>query len=346
MTLSLADAVDAVLEGPIVPSFTRLGCVVRSCTDDWQPLDEIDLRGRTVVLTGATSGLGLAAARRLAASGADLVLSGRDRDKAERVRDELAAESGNDRLSVAIADMGELEQVRAMAAELRATHPRIDVLVHNAGALLAEKRQTSDDNEVTLAVHVLGPFVLTHELLEPLRAGDPGRVLTMSSGGMYTAPLTVDDLEMADDAYSGSEQYARAKRAQVTLNEMWADRMGDEPLRFHALHPGWADTPGIGEALPGFSKVMGPLLRSPDEGADTLVWLASTPVAVETNGRFWFDRRPRSIHRLGSTRRTDTPERRAELWDWCLTHTGLEGSELALRRQPEVADEPDSGERA
>lgn len=128
---------------------------------------------------------------------------------------------------------------------------------------------------------------------------------------------------MDEASYRGAEQYARAKRAQVTLNEMWAEREG-AAVRFHALHPGWADTPGVEESLPTFRKVVGPLLRTPLQGADTKVWLAADDgLPLETNGLFWLDRRPRPIHRLAATRRTDTPERRADLWRWVSEAAGI-----------------------
>jgi NAD(P)-dependent dehydrogenase (short-subunit alcohol dehydrogenase family) len=145
----------------------------------------------------------------------------------------------------------------------------------------------------------------------------------MSSGGMYAAPLTVERLQMADD-YRGAEQYARAKRAQVTLNEMWAERVPATTTVFHAMHPGWADTPGVRDSLPTFRRVVGPLLRSPEQGADTLVWLAADDSeSLASTGRFWLDRRIRPIHKLPSTRRADTAERRQRLWDWCAETAGV-----------------------
>ena len=129
---------------------------------------------------------------------------------------------------------------------------------------------------------------------------------------------------MGDD-YKGSQQYARAKRAQVTLNEMWAQRVPGDEVVFHAMHPGWVDTPGLREALPTFRKLVGPLLRSPQQGADTLVWLAADghePVA--SSGGFWLDRRLRAIHRLPRTRRSDTADRRRQLWEWCVEASGLD----------------------
>ena len=158
---------------------------------------------------------------------------------------------------------------------------------------------------------------------DPARA-EPGRVLTMSSGGMYTEGLEVERLEMRDADYRGTAQYARAKRAQVALNEEWAARVPRERIVFHALHPGWVDTPGINQALPGFSRLLSPLglLRSAREGADTLVWLAADERALESSGDFWLDRERRATHRLERTRASDTPERRSALWRWCERRTG------------------------
>ena len=147
----------------------------------------------------------------------------------------------------------------------------------------------------------------------------------MSSGGMYAAPLTIAGLEMAEADYRGTDQYARAKRAQVTLTQLWAARIDARAAVFHAVHPGWADTPGVETSLPRFHRLLGPLLRTPDEGADTIAWLAADddrPVA--TSGRFWHDRRPRAIHRLPRTRRSDTSERRCQLWSWCVARSGID----------------------
>lgn len=323
----LAAVADAAIELPVVTSFTRIGHDVRSRLDDWSAVQD-DLHGRVVVLTGATSGLGLAAAERLAALGATLVLVGRDEQRTTAVRDRLAAGFGDDRLQVGLADMGDLDAVERLASDLHRRFDRIDVLVHNAGALTAERHESPQGMEMTVAAQVVGPFLLTARLLPLLRAAAPGRVLTMSSGGMYTAPLAVDGLQMSDADYGGSEQYARAKRAQVTLQEMWADRVDAADVVFHSLHPGWADTPGVASSLPTFHRLMGPLLRTPDQGADTLVWLAADDAATHSSGGFWLDRRERSIHKLPTTRRSDTAERRRRLWDSVAALAGLTPADL------------------
>ena len=307
---------DTALEVPIVTSFTNIGYSARRRLDDWTPLDQYDLRGRVVVVTGATSGLGRSAAESFARLGATVVCVGRTADRNQKVVDEITAVTDNEDVSQVACDMGDLDQVRALADAIVDRFDRLDVLAHNAGALSNERREASNGIEQTIASQVVGPFLLTHLLLDLLAESAPSRVITMSSGGMYAAGLTVSQLEMTDDDYNGTEQYARAKRAQVTLNEMLAERYGDRGISFHAMHPGWADTPGVEDALPTFRKVVGPFLRTAEQGADTLVWLAADEAPLEHNGAFWLDRRRRSIHKLPTTRRTDTPERRQKLWDW------------------------------
>jgi NAD(P)-dependent dehydrogenase (short-subunit alcohol dehydrogenase family) len=222
------------------------------------------------------------------------------------------------------ADMGEPDQIRRLATAVEEIGDRLDVLVHNAGSLSHERRTNSAGIEATVASQVLGPFLLTALLLEPLSGGQPGRVITVSSGGMYTAPLTVSGLQMPPDDYSGSDQYARVKRAQVTLNELWAERLRSSGVVFSAMHPGWADTPGVRASLPRFRALTGPVLRSIPEGADTIEWLACDVEPTHHSGAFWHDRRRRKTHRLPRTRRSDDSGRRRRLWNWCVATTGVD----------------------
>lgn len=319
------DVVDALVEFPVVTSFTRLGYDVRSRVDHWTPTSRYDLHGRVMLITGATSGIGLAAATALAADGATVVLLGRNPEKTARIAGELRADTGNDTVDHVVADMADLDAVRAAAHRVLDRHDRLDVLVHNAAVLSATRRLAPDGTEETIACQVVAPFLLTSLLLERLQASPVSRVLTMASGGMYTVPLDVAHLEMGEADYRGAEQYARAKRAQVTLNELWARKTEGTGVVFHALHPGWVDTPGLEEALPRFRRIVGPLLRSPAQGADTLVWLAADDgEPVTSNGRFWLDRRPRALHKIGRTRRSDTPGERERLWAWCVERAGVD----------------------
>ncbi len=317
----LGEVIDSMLEASVVGSFTRIGYAVRRRLGHWSELGT--LAGRVVVITGATSGLGLATAHRLATLGADIVIVARDAERAERTRAAVQAATGRPGCHVVIAELGDLASVRRAAAEIRERYPRVHALVHNAGSLDDVRSESPQGIEQTVATHVVGPFLLT-SLLEPaLRAAAPARVIFVSSGGMYTEPLDVAALEMPAATYDGVRAYARAKRAQVTLTSLLADQLRDAGIVVHAMHPGWADTPGVARSLPRFRRIVGPLLRSPDEGADTLAWLVADDGApLATTGAFWLDRRPRSTHRLARTRAAETLEERARLWAWVHERSG------------------------
>ncbi len=199
----------------------------------------------------------------------------------------------------------------------------IHALIHNAGALDKEYAVSPQGIERTAAGQVVGPFLMTG-LLPLLRSRPGSRVLGVSWGGMYTQPLSVTALASGPDGSRGAVAYTRAKRAQVTLARMWAEQLRPDRITVHAMHPGWADTPGVSRSLPTLRRVIGPLLRNREQGVDTLVWLAADDGApVDTTGLIWLDRRPRPIHRLSSTRRFDTAEERDRLWDWCIQRSGF-----------------------
>lgn len=312
MTRALARTVDLALEVTVVPSFSRIGPAVRRRIDEWGPLPRLD--GKRVLVTGVTSGIGRAAAARLLELGADLVAVGRDETRTRQAVAELTVAAGNPAATVVVADMGELDDVRRVADETASGGP-LHAIVHNAGALLADHHLTGDGIEVTVAVHLVGPHLLTRLLESEVR-----RVLWVTSGGMYAQGLDVDQLELPPDTYRGSVAYARAKRAQVELLPRWAARLAPDGTA-HAMHPGWVATPGVSAGLPTFERALGPLLRTPEDGADTLVWLVADEEPARSSGRLWLDRRPRSTTRLPWTR--TTPAERARLWDWVEARAGL-----------------------
>lgn len=324
----LAQGVDAVLEATVVGSFSRIGYGVRSRLDRWPEADrQRDLEGRTVLVTGATSGIGLATAMRFAHLGASVRFLARNATRAVAARARIEQATDGDSVDVAydLVDMSDFDDVRQFATRFLDANPDLDVLVHNAGALTRDFRQAPDGTELTLAAHLFGPFLLTGLLLPALRRRTPGRVITVSSGGMYTQQFDPDDLEMAAEHYDGTVAYARAKRAQVVLNHEFGRRVPAREVVFHAMHPGWVDTPGVESGLPTFHRVMGPLLRTPDQGADTVVWLASSRRPAPT-GCFWHDRRPRREHRLPWTRRDEDG---SALWDLCVKRTGWDDPDAA-----------------
>jgi NAD(P)-dependent dehydrogenase (short-subunit alcohol dehydrogenase family) len=325
VSISPSSVLDKVIEATVVPSFTSLGPGARRRLFDWPALESFSLNGQTVVLTGGTSGIGEAGAEIIGSLGANLVIVARDRAKTEATVDRIKASTGNPNISFVLADLSRADDVRSAAAQLAERHDTINTLIHNAGALFPERKRAENGTDLAVELMVATPFLLTGLLLPQLRAAQPGRVLTMSSGGMYSQPLSVGGLEMPEKHYGGAAQYALAKRAQVVLSEMWAQKIDPSEIVFHSLHPGWVDTPGVSEALPGFSKVLGPLhlLRSPRDGADTMVWLTASDRALETSGEFWHDRKVRTTHKIPTTRSSDTPERRKRLWEWCENHTGF-----------------------
>ena len=305
--------IDDLLEIAIIPSFTRIGPAIRQRVFDWTPPATDSLLARTALITGPTSGLGRAATEAIAALGARVILVGRSEARLATVRDQLVHRYGIDRYPIVVADMGSIASVRAAVDRVLATETRLDVVIDNAGAIFPERTVGVDGIEATLATLVVGPFILERGLMPLLRQTPGSRVISVTSGGMYTQQLDVHDLQYAAGRYNGSLAYARAKRAQVALMREWARRGRGSGVTFAAMHPGWADTPGLAESLPAFHRVMGPLLRTPAEGVDTIVWLAALPDATPWNGRLLLDRRARPFDRIPSTR-LSAAERR-ELWD-------------------------------
>jgi len=313
--------IDDLLELTVVGSFSRVGPTVRRRLFSWTPPSANALAGRTVLITGPTSGLGRQVTDELSTAGARVILVGRSAARLTAVRTALVARHGEDRFPIVVADMGSLASVRAAAAEILATESRLDVLIDNAGAIFPERTIGPDGIEATFGTLVVGPFALIGSLLPGLARTPGSRVIAVTSGGQYARAIDVDDLEDGAGPYNGTRAYARAKRAQVTLIREWARRVGPAGIRFDSMHPGWADTPGLSEALPGFARLMGPLLRSPGEGTDTLTWLATAPAVHAPAGSLWLDRRARPFDRLPMTRLTSSDRRR--LWHRVVAMSGL-----------------------
>jgi len=316
--LGTADIVDRALEAAVVPSFARTGYELRSRMYDFRPPPRMD--GRVVAVTGANSGIGLAACKALAAAGADVVLVCRDEGRGAEARSRVQQASRGGTVRLELCDLSRLADVRALADRLAAAGP-LHVVVHNAGILPRERRASEDGNELTFATNALGPFLLTELLVSHLRASAPARVVSVSSGGMYTQRLRPDDLQFEGAPFDGTAAYARTKRIQVVLTEQWTAREGESAqVTFTSMHPGWANTPGLA-SIPRFQRLMRPLLRSAEQGADTAVWLASAPEATAGRGRFHLDRRPRPTHRLRRTH--ETAAERQQLWEQMVLLAGL-----------------------
>lgn len=273
--------------------FTRLG--YSASRRNWKPVSAY-LGDSHAVVTGATAGLGLATARSLAALGARVTLVARDKLKAQAVARDLRKETGNKRIAVEICDMSVMSDVHKLADRFVAADQPIDILVNNAGALFNPRQQTPEAFEKSFALLLLAPFILTERLKPLLSKSSSARVVNVLSGGMYSQKIQVDDLQSKNGKYSGAVAYARAKRGLMILTEVWAERWRADGIAVNAMHPGWADTPGVESSLPAFYKATQPLLRSPQEGADTIVWLASSTEAGKVSGKFWLDREQHPSH--------------------------------------------------
>lgn len=307
---------------PGLVGFTRFGYHWRR--KRWHPL-AADLSGRTIVVTGATSGIGKAAAHRLARLGGRVVMVGRNPDALHNTAASIRRQTGNTQVFWEAADLSRLAQVRDLAGRLAALDGGIQVLVNNAGALFRQRTQTPEGHEASLATNLLGPFLLTNLMIPVLSAQATSRIITVSSGGMYPQPLDIDTLAIPGSPYNGVQAYALAKRAQVVLTRLWARMLKRQGVSAHAMHPGWVDTPGIAASLPGFHRLTRHFLRSPEQGADTIVWLAAAAEAQIGNGGFWLDRALHPIHILRRTRESESARR--ALWRYLCRETGWEGPE-------------------
>jgi NAD(P)-dependent dehydrogenase (short-subunit alcohol dehydrogenase family) len=317
----------AVADRWIVPGiwrFTKLG--YRESRRRWKAVSAYQ-GNRHAVITGATSGLGLAAVRQLAEFGARVTMVARDKGRAEDLVAELRDQTGNERIAFEIADLSLMSEVHALCDRLLAAGEPVDMLINNAGALFNPRQQTAEGFEKSFALLLLSPYVLTERLSPLLLQAASPRIVNVLSGGMYSQKIKVHDLQSQRGSYSGSVAYARAKRGLMILTEEWARRWRDDGIVVNAMHPGWADTPGVETALPGFYRATKRLLRTPEEGADTAVWLATSTEAARVSGKFWLDREQHPSHLSDRTEESESERRQLleileELLDSTQTKSG------------------------
>lgn len=310
--MDIATTIDTVLDRSIVLGYGNVGLQVRRRLPGW-PADPPPMPGKVVLVTGAGSGIGLAAAAGFARLGASVRVLGRTEERAAEAAARTRERVPDADVRPVACDLASLEELRAFIEDFSGREERLDVLVNNAGVMPDEREHTEDGVELTFATHVLAPWVLIDGLAPLLERSAPARVITVTSGGQYDQKIPDGDLQSEDTDYGPKKIYARTKREQLVLTEQWAHRLAGRGVHVHAMHPGWADTKGVRNWLPVFRALTRPIIRTPEEGADTIVWLGGAPEAIESTGKLWHDRRSRpTTYALGAG--ADDVVARAHLW--------------------------------
>ena len=248
------------------------------------------MQGKTVLVTGANQGIGKAAAIALARKGARVVLVSRNPDKGQAALAEVQAASPQRDAELIVADLSSQAEVRRLAAEYRSRHPRLDVLVNNAGLLVPERHTTVDGVEETFAVNHLAPMLLTLELMDLLKASGPARIVTVSSEAHRGARMHWDDLQFRTNRYRSFKAYGQSKLANILFTYELARRLEGTGVTANPLHPGVIAS-GFGHTYPGpvslLLRVVSPFLLTPEEGAATTVYLASSPEVEGVTGKYF-----------------------------------------------------------
>jgi NAD(P)-dependent dehydrogenase (short-subunit alcohol dehydrogenase family) len=283
------------------------------------------INDRNVLITGGTNGIGLAAARQLACMGARVTISGRNAEKCFRVASELSNESGN-KVGFITADLSTLAGVHLLAEEYKSKNDSLDVLVNNAGAYFVRRWLTADGYEMTFALNHLSYFLLTNLLLDMLKASAPSRVINVSSDAHQGGRLNMQNLQ-GQGLFVGFQAYARSKLANLLFTYELARRLNGCKVTVNALHPGFVHSGfTLNNGIPfrwfsgTFSRLFG---RSPEKGAETIIYLATSPKVEGVTGKYYFDCQP-----IPSSRLSYDEELARQLWQVSLEMTGMEKEQI------------------
>jgi NAD(P)-dependent dehydrogenase (short-subunit alcohol dehydrogenase family) len=280
------------------------------------------LDGKTALVTGATNGIGRAAAESLARLGASVVLVARDRGRGERAQEEIRRASGRDDVELLLADLSSQAQVRELAGAFLAPGRPLHILLNNAGVILLRREETVDGIEATFAVNHLAYFLLTNLLLPRLRESAPARIVNVASGAHARAGgrLDMDDLQ-SRNGYSAMRVYGKSKLANILFTRELARRLAGTGVTANAMHPGFVgsnfarNNGWLGNLVMTLGR---PFARSPEKGAETAVWLCAAPEVEGRSGGYYQDLRE---DRAASFAQRDDDARR--LWEVSERMTGL-----------------------
>ena len=278
------------------------------------------MRGKTCIITGASSGIGKAAALELAGRGANVVLVCRDAARGDAAMREVASQGGGT-VELLIADLAAQSEIRRVASEILAKYPRIDVLVNNAGGIFGQRQLTADGLELTFALNHLAYFLLSNLLL--VRASAPARIINVTSGAHHMGRLDWDNLQ-GEKGYSAMRAYSLSKLSNVLFTYELARRLAGTGVTVNCMHPGAVATNFASTGttmMQTFFRLFKPLLRTPERGADTIVWLASSPEVEGLTGKFFMDRKDTRSSRL-----SHDEEAARRLWDESARLVGLESA--------------------
>jgi len=248
---------------------------------------DVDCKGKAYMITGANSGIGKQTALEIAKRGGTIHMVCRNPEYGEEAKKELRKLSDNSEIYLHILDMSKPRDVTKFVKKFNDENERLDVLINNAGCMVNTRELTEDNLEKNFATNTLGTFLITSGLVSLLGKSEEPRVVTVSSGGMLVQKLDVDDLQFEKmSPFDGTMAYAQNKRQQVVMTEEWAKQHKD--IHFSVMHPGWADTPAVRSSMPDFYEKMRDKLRTVEQGADTVVWLAiAKDPAQMPSGLFW-----------------------------------------------------------
>jgi len=278
------------------------------------------MKNKICIITGATSGMGLATATSLAGMGAILGLVCRDKTKGEAIVKSIIDKTKNNKIELFVADLSSLAEIRKLAIEIKAKFPVIDVLVNNAGAINQERIETVDGFELSFAVNHLAYFLLTNLILENLKAAPKARIVSTASEASRMGKINFDDLQLKK-SYSSIKSYGQSKLANIMFTYELARRLEGSNISANCLHPGGVKTGFAGE-MKGFTgfmwKMFTPLLRTAEKGAETIIWLASSPEVEGVSGKYFKDKKE-----IRSIKPSYNTEAQKKLWAISEQLTGL-----------------------